>query len=547
MDANVAREAIELIANGVGVDLALADGTLLVDGSAIALPADAGGWSPLAMRHALPSIAHGDAREKLLYTIVQDARVHPGTRSGLPPLLDAQLRADLAETVPLPEPDRQIVAEAMRDAYWVTPQKRPYLVPYQSLLPTSFVHATESPSRPGHYRAARYKLFRGVILLFLCWTGQDVDEGLVQELLDVMNGTDGFTVIDELLLKAARAAGADGGDALIDDLARHGASLPEDLADGAFCQPALDRFQRDLRTVLTMRRLPRRDLLDVLTALFSLHLAIYYYRLAVVLGEELDRAVAATGELAPPASARGCDCSGGLGACALAGRIRFRVGTSGDRPVSMRDGCATAYRDVDATRLLPLAATIITANLAQTIWHGLGGPAGKPRLRELTDAARADAGFARKFNAAAAVFAALHALETEQAATAEEAAAAGLRPPGLFALRESVLASRRSRLKYQSRDVVNQLAKREGGGSLIRTRGRVTFFELDEDFLWLLVRLVCGEREVSFTAFVTGLRAYGLAPQDGGEEVRLANALEHLGMLRRYSDAGESVYVHHNL
>src|SRR5215218_7970145 len=31
-----------------------------------------------------------------------------------------------------------------------------------------------------------------------------------------------------------------------------GGSLPGDLADGAFCQPALDRFQQDLATVLTV-------------------------------------------------------------------------------------------------------------------------------------------------------------------------------------------------------------------------------------------------------------------------------------------------------
>jgi hypothetical protein len=544
MGATLADQALELLTAELGVRLVLDGDALSVDGAAIELPDD---WDPLDLRHALPSRAHGDAREKLLYTIVQDAYVHPDTTSGLPTRLDAQLRADLPEAVPLPEPDRQIVAAAMSDAYWVTPKDRPYLIPYQALLPTSFVHATERPARPGEYRAARYKLFRGVILLFLCWSGNGVNTALVQDLLDVMNGTDGFTVLDDLLLKAARAAGASGADASVSDLMRLGASLDADLADGAFCQPALDCFQQDLATVLTMKRLPRRDLLDVLTGLLSLHLAVYYYRLSVVLGEELDQAIAASGQLDPPPDARGCDCSGGLGACSLAGRIRFRVGTSGDRPVSLRDGCATAYRDVDSNRLLALPATIITANLAQGIWRGLGGPAGKPRLAELAAAARADVHLARRFNAAAGAFAALHAIEKELAATPREAAAYALRPPGLFALRESVLASRRSRLKHLSRDVVNQLAKRESGGSLIRTRGRVTFFELDEDFLFLLVKLICADREISFAAFTAGLRDYGLAPQDADEERRLADALEHLGMLRRYSDAGESIYVHHNL
>jgi hypothetical protein len=325
----------------------------------------------------------------------------------------------------------------------------------------------------------------------------------------------------------------------------HFDELRATLADGVFCQPSLDRFQRDLRTVLTMQQLPRRDLLDVLTALLSLHLAIYYYRVAVVLGEGVDRAIAATGQLGEVGG--GCDCSGGLAGCSLAGRILFRVGTSGDRPVSMKDGCAVSYRDVDGSRLLSLSATIMTANFAQRIWAALGGPHGRPRPSELAAAARTNPELAHQFDTTASAFATLFALEKELATTAEEAAAYGRRSPGLFALREAVLESRRSRLKHLSRDVVNQLAKRESGGSLIRTRGRVIFFELDEDFLFLLVKLVCGEGELAFDRFIGGLREYGLAPQSGDEETRLAAALEHLGMLRRYSDAGESIYVHHNV
>ena len=53
----------------------------------------------------------------------------------------------------------------------------------------------------------------GVILLFLCWTGRGVDEELVQSLLDVINGTGGFTLLDTLLIAAAEASGAGGGNA----------------------------------------------------------------------------------------------------------------------------------------------------------------------------------------------------------------------------------------------------------------------------------------------------------------------------------------------
>jgi hypothetical protein len=496
----------------------------------------------LSIDYALPSRAHGDAREKLLFGIVQDAYIHVDTRSRLPSELDITLKNALAAHLPLGDQDRPIVAAAMSDAYWTTPKDLPYLVPYHSLLPTSYLQSR--PHARYEHVAARYKLFRGVILLFLCWTGSEVNEQLVQSVLDVFNNEDGFTLLDSLLLETANAAGAAGGDADVEALLTRFDAFSETLGAGVFCQPTLTQFQNDLECVLKLRNLPRRDRLDLLTALLSLHLALYYYRLSLVLGEELDRAIAVTGGIDNGDAPLGCDCSGGLSACALAGRIQFRVGTSGDRPVSLHHGCAVSYRDIDGNRLFPLAATIVTTNLAQYIWRELGGGAGVRPMRAIADRVRKDTAFSDEFDSAAAAFAVLYAIEKELATTTDDAAAFA-RTPGLFALRESVLAAWRSKLKYWSRDVVNSLAKRESG-SLIRTRGRVTFFELDEDFLYLLVRLVCGDGEKPFTDFLTGLRIYGLAPQGDDETSRLVDALEHIGMLRRYSDSGESIYVSHN-
>jgi hypothetical protein len=547
----VAAQAIALISPELSVAAQLDGDDLVVGTRRIPLPRD---WVEppakpkedpfLGLPFALPSRAHGDAREKLLFGIVQDAYAHD-SRSGLPGELDVRLREALATELPLPEQDRPIVAAAMGDAYWATPKDLPYLVPYHSLLPTSYLQSRPRSKQSQERVAARYKLFRGVILLFLCWTGEEVDAALIQSLLDVINGTEGFTLLDRLLLAAAEAAGATGGDATVEALLRRFDNFPATVTQGVFCQPALSRFQDDLRCILEMDELPRRDRLDLLTALLSLHLAVYYYRLAVVLGEEIDRAISATGQLETEMEPSGCDCSGGLENCSLAGRILFRVGTSGDRPVSLHHGCAVAYRDVDAQRLFPLAATIITSNIAQHLWEGLGGKAGNPSLRAITSRANEDAAFAAEYDTAASAFAVLYAIEKELASTPEEAAGFA-RAPGLFALRESVLAAWRSKLKYWSRDVVNSLAKRENG-SFIRTRGRVTFFEVDEDFLFLLVRLICGASERPFDEFLNELRIYGLAPQDDDEVGRLTDALEHLGMLRRYSDAGESTYVSHNV
>src|SRR4051794_5012679 len=98
-----------MLGRDLDVELRLDDRILDVGGSRIPLPEEPDHWDPLDLRHAFPSRAHGDAREKLLYTIVQDA-----SSGGPPSKLDVELRAGLSEAVPLPEPDRQIIAAAMR-------------------------------------------------------------------------------------------------------------------------------------------------------------------------------------------------------------------------------------------------------------------------------------------------------------------------------------------------------------------------------------------------------------------------------------------------
>ncbi|HVS05749.1 MAG TPA: hypothetical protein VHK65_06235 [Candidatus Dormibacteraeota bacterium] len=506
----------------------------------------------LELRYALPSRAHGDAREKLLYMLLQDAA------DTKPVELDGHFRDRLPELVAVPDAlARQVIAEAMQDAYWTRPKRVPYLVPYHSSFPLSF---RLSRSVGGDYAEARYKLFSGAIIPFLCWRDGAVDKHLVGRLLDFMNDTRGFSLADRLMHRAVlsdqpeRPTAADA-DVLV---GRLGSEIAKELEERPFCPFALVQFQEDLNVLLDRTaRLPRRDVVDMLTELFSLHLATYYYRLAQVLGEQLDEAVAASADIEAPSPS--CPCTSGLESCTLAGRIRFRVGSGGDRPVSRQDGCATAYRDVDARRLHPLPATIATANISQHIWAQLGGPSGppsRPRLADLASELRRNDQFRAEFNVVAAGIAAINSslydTAADPAAIAEEVA----RQPNLFGLYSSILASKRphkedgrrvDRLKYHGRDVVNQLVKIAPTATLIRTRGSVIFYELDERMLFLSVLLICGVREVPFDTFVTKLRRYGLSPQDASERTRLADALERLGMLHRYSDAGESTYVHYPL
>lgn len=495
----------------------------------------------LDLKYALPSKAHGDDREKLLYMIIQQA-----SPEGVPTMLDAVFRERVQDYLDIPDSlARTVIADAVRDAYWTKPAKNYYPIPFHSRIPLSFRLSRRVGDRPV---AARYKLFGGEILPFLCWKDGKVNTEPIEQLFTVLASDEGFMLVDQLMVSAARRA-ADGRpdrasvDAIVSELS---ASVVEELQIGPFCAPALERFQKDLQVVLKLSdRLPRRDLIDMITVLFSLHIATYYYRLALVLGAEVDEAVRAGADPSSADEVEGlCDCNCPLESCSLAGTMRFRVGTGGDRPVSRQDGCAVAFREVDAQRLQPLSATIATANLIQTTWSQMGGPAGRPRLRELAKLLRQDSGFRERFDIAVSGVACLVACETGLATTAEDAARFGARRPGLFALREAVLASRRSSLKYHARDVVNQLVKREAvGGILIRTRGNVQFFEIDEEMLLVLVAVICENREIPYSEFLVGLRRYGLAPQDSAERLKLADALERLGMLRRYSDAGESTYV----
>ena len=102
-------------------------------------------------------------------------------------------------------------------------------------------------------------------------------------------------------------------------------------------------------------------------------------------------------------------------------------------------------------------------------------------------------------------------------------------------------------LRHQGRDIVNQLmlnVNLASPGSLITRNGTHGFYEIDEQLLILLVRLVCRDDQLPYDDFLDGLLSYGLSPQDEAERHALADALERLGLLVRYSDAGEAAFVH---
>jgi hypothetical protein len=118
--------------------------------------------------------------------------------------------------------------------------------------------------------------------------------------------------------------------------------------------------------------------------------------------------------------------------------------------------------------------------------------------------------------------------------------------PGFLSLREAVLKRWRRELRRSSTDITAQLMRR-GGRGLSATRGPVRYFELGQDLLLLLAKLIAGDEAVRYRDFLEQLALYGLAPQDDDEEDLLAEVLRSLQLLDKYSDTGEAMYVKHFL
>lgn len=499
------------------------------------LPRDAEAVDDLAdLPCAFPSrAARGDIREKALYNIVQDM-VEMGDGKRTP---DSELQTRLARVLRADTSSRSILSAVMAKQYWFYPRSAdpvPFLAPFHSDLPGAY-----------DYRG-RYKSFRGSLLLFLCFDGQGFDLKLAENVLDFMSNDDGLNPLDRELLRAAREIAQVGERGLMrsprllldaDDRQRKSSSRVRNrLRNGAFDQDAINLIRRDLQTVLTLR-LPRHDKVSALVLALSLHLALYYYRIAFSLGEGLQAAANVLDGGIESASA------------VFDGQLLFRVGSGGDRPVSGADPCARSWWKLDEQHLLSLAANMTSANLLHNVTFAVLGAAAPP-LPHPDQCARALAAdstaLALAEFLAAATAARLMQISGQQPVAYDPGA-------GGFALRAASLDIYRGRvsaLKQRGRDVVNTMAG-GFGGNLRRSRGSVRFFELDEQVLFLLVKLILdgeGVQQMPLQkGFLPALRAYGLAPQDAREEELLAEALQRLGLLDRYSDAGEATYVRHVL
>lgn len=559
------------ITRRTGVRVEMTDLVLSVDGEPVRLPVGrerqtnrpivelTGEKADLfGLQGLLPTVPRGDDRDKLLWHVLADAG--PAETPGR--LSDAVLSRDLAARLQLGTEASRVAAAALEERFFNNKNVRA-LLPVHASLPLNYDH-TRFGKTAGKIQSTGYRMFNGGVLPYLLWdpVAKQVDSEPLQKLIEIVSERGQLTALDKLFLEIAMQ-GAPAPEASLDAarlVSKYENDIAADFADagGPFCPAGFTLFRRDIRTVLDTA-LPGPERVQWLTLLISLHLTVRLYRISVVKGGELDLAVAAAASIPPPASARGCACEGDdvgqLQGCPLAGLVRFRTGSGRYRPVSGQDPCRSSYQEVDRRRLLDMPATLVTRTLASRAWEALGGglPAKRRDVAALATALKEDADLRRAHGAACAAIAVLHHDVWRKGKASREdlerAARTGALRPGIHALREEVRRSRSRDLRHQSTDVVNQLmqaANVGGPGSLLGRNGRsFNFYEIDEQLLLLLVRLVCVDRQIPFEAFLRGLRAYGLAPQDDRERDALADTLERLGLLARYSDAGEASFVHY--
>lgn len=554
MISPAAISALGRLADRSGVHVEVdGEGKLVVDHCTVDLPELTGEKGPLFGIEGLwPTVPRADDRDKLLWRVIAEATEDwdPATL-----LTDRSLQDSLEGRLQFGGETDHAAATVMIDRFF---NRKPVhtLLPVHAKLPLNYQHSTATGKPSG------YRMFNGGILPFLLWRSEGgIDPEPLRVLIGLLESEDELTAIDQLFIRTA-LDGAPHPDATADAdalIARHATTIGEQLAraGGPFCQASLDRFREDLTTVLRTE-LPRPDKVQWITLVTSLHIAIRLYRMAVVKGADLDLVVSAAGELDPPPGARSCACDGTLKCletCPLAGEIRFRTGTGRYRPVQQRDGCRTAYVDLDQRRLLDLPATLVTTSLASRAWSALGGgPSADHRdLAALAEALRGDAHLRFVHGVACAAIAVLHHDRHRKGAAGlaelDDVCTITDMSPGVHLLRDDVRRMRKKDLRHQSRDIINQLLLQEnvaGEGSLVSRNGpRWGFFEIDEQLLLLLVRITCQDDQIPFDEFLRGIRAYGLAPESQAETDALAGSLERLGLLLRYSDAGEAAFVHY--
>jgi hypothetical protein len=394
-------------------------------------------------------------------------------------------------------------------------------------------------------------MFNGKILAFLCQPcsdGRAFNEGLISRFYEVFNGRNGLSLLDDTVLGIAREAARDDDDAareaVADQLISRHYGDPA-TAPGALLPDAHERFQSDLEAILSLETLNRRDVVNAALNVFYVHLALYFQRLAWLLEEELSLCLRALGD--PGISiepARACFGSG-LAASPFAGTLKFRVGTGQPTPIRMTDEAAASYLEHNRRQLL-LPVNLSVLGAARRVMAACGRSAERWTFSDFTAACRENPELNEEFGEGLSLIAQATVAEYREEDRADIRRQVEAGTHGLEVLREALLKIGRPALRRHGRDIVHQLVHRGGRGYISR-RGSVFFFEIGQDLLLLLAKVIVREKQMPYREFVGELRCLGLAPQSPREEEQLADTLRVLNLLEKHSDAGEAMYVKHFL
>jgi hypothetical protein len=212
----------------------------------------------------------------------------------------------------------------------------------------------------------------------------------------------------------------------------------------------------------------------------------------------------------------------------------------------MTDGCVTSYRE-QLRRQLLLPANLSVLGAARAVMNACGHDAGGWSFADFAAATRADESLAAAFSEGLAHLASATVAERPEQDREDIARQVAAGSHGIEVFREALLKSYRSALRRHGRDIVHGLVHR-GGRGYIASRGRsLFFFEIGQDLLLLLAKVIVKDKQMQYRQFLEELRRYGLAPQTYQEQDHLAETMRVLNLLEKHSDAGEAMYVKHFL
>lgn len=489
---------------------------------------------------AMPARPRGDAKERTFNLLIRDGTDMPGAHKEAdligenPGDEDRGFSADLD----IAEEYRQTFGEILDDHYVIEVKDVRFLYPFQSILPANFVFH------------GRYKMFNGKVLAFLAQPSAESKEfnaPLIDGFYELFNRDSDMTLLDKQVMKIARRKlGAEPkSEAAAGTLIRRYYGDQAE-APGALVSASHLRFQRDLNTVLKVTSLNRRDRISYAINIFYVHLALYMQRLAWLLEEEFRLVLESFKDQTVPLD-RAHKCFGAdWYESPFKGTIKFRVASGKPRPVSEQDGCVISYRDHNR-RLMLLSANLSVLGAAREVMVASGQEASKWSFAQIAEACRQDTTLAAAFNEALWFMAEQTVSEHASKDQGDIKRQVDARSPGIEVLREALLKIGRSSLRRYGRDIVHALVQRGGRGYISeRGRGR-NLFEIGQDLLLLLAKVIVGDKPMPFPQFLAELERYGFSAQTRAEQDKLADTLLVLNLLSKYSDAGEAMYVKHFL